>query len=306
MMESNAHHASPSSIAQSSKKPGMTTSTAILLLTDSDDHRQQWRSTLASTNCRLVEDRAELAEVDVVVTDQGMIDQVRGPQGKRLADGEIGIVAVGSGGPADVSLPADYTPLELLVAVLLLAQIVRLRRKRREDKRVRQILSHLALSDPLTGLPNRRAWDDELTRRLANAGTKGLPFCLALIDLDHLKRINDEHGHAVGDDTLREFARALRESIRDVDFVARLGGDEFALLLAEVTADTAGDVVERVRRAVSERLEQAASPSATASAGFAVAADHEEADPLLRRADQALREAKAGGRNRTCPSGPSE
>ena len=123
-------------------------------------------------------------------------------------------------------------PRELTLACELLAQIVRLRRRERQAAEIHRELSAQAMSDPLTGLPNRRAWDLALTGALAVAAAEARDqLCLAILDLDHFKHINDLHGHVVGDEVLRASGRAIYDHLRQDDFVARLGGDEFGLLV---------------------------------------------------------------------------
>src|SRR4029450_10462491 len=103
----------------------------------------------------------------------------------------------GAGLPADVSLPSDHSARELRLACLLLAEVVRLRRQREASRRQERVLTHLALSDPLTGLPNRRAWEQQLADRLAASTAKS--WCIALLDVDHFHEVNDQLGHLEGD-----------------------------------------------------------------------------------------------------------
>jgi diguanylate cyclase (GGDEF)-like protein len=149
-------------------------------------------------------------------------------------------------------------------------------------------LTDMASTDALTGLPNRRAWEQSLQQALA----EDKRLALAMIDLDHFKEFNDTYGHPAGDRLLRETAAAWREELRAGDLVARLGGDEFALLLHDCNATNALEVVERLRlRIPSEQ---------TCSAGIAT---HEPGSPpeaLMACADTALYEAKTAGRDRTC------
>jgi len=255
---------------------------------------------MASTPVRLLAGEQTLPEstqVDVVLTDMALHDGLPGVNQRMLARGEIGVVRVGSEGIADVALPADPTDRELKLTCLLLVQIVRLRRERRESHRIRRVLSHLALSDPLTGLPNRRAWEDEVVRRLDPSSEDVGAVCLALIDLDHFKQINDELGHLAGDQALQEAAKALTHGVRKNDFVARLGGDEFALLLLNLDRSLAASIVDRVRQAVGRAT--SISRPLTASAGFAVTSEGAPTNELFSRADEALRRAKTTGRDRT-------
>jgi diguanylate cyclase (GGDEF)-like protein len=220
---------------------------------------------------------------------------------------ETGVIRIGAVGPADLHLPEDCSARELQLACRLLAQIVRLRRRVRLAAETHHQLSVAALTDPLTGLPNRRAWDAALAQRMAVAADAAGHLCLAILDLDHFKRINDTLGHAVGDEVLRESGRAVYDSLRHDDFVARLGGDEFGLLLWVPNEAVAAVVVERVRTALPTRLVRTPAPEATASAGYCLWGSQAGAESgsqlvpeaLYTAADAALREAKRRGRNRT-------
>jgi diguanylate cyclase (GGDEF)-like protein len=152
-------------------------------------------------------------------------------------------------------------------------------------------LSLLAHTDALTGLPNRRAWDEELARELARAGRSGTRLCAALLDLDHFKTFNDEHGHQAGDEHLRGAAVAWQGRLRGTDLIARYGGEEFALILSGTTLSQAVEVIETLRRAVPG--------NETVSAGVAEWDGSESGAELLSRADRALYDAKRSGRDRT-------
>jgi diguanylate cyclase (GGDEF)-like protein len=161
------------------------------------------------------------------------------------------------------------------------------------DRRLALItkLQRLALTDDLTGLANRRAWHEHLERELARARRHGDPLCVAMLDLDHFKRFNDAHGHQAGDALLVELAQAWRTQLRVSDILARYGGEEFALLLVASPIAAAGTVVERVRTATPH--------GQTCSAGVAALHGSESAEQLVGRADAALYEAKATGRDRS-------
>ena len=156
-----------------------------------------------------------------------------------------------------------------------------------------------ARTDALTGLPNRRALDDELNRRLASYRRQGTPLGVLLVDVDRFKSVNDRYGHLVGDQVLKAVADALRQAVRDCDLLARFGGEEFAVLVAGATREEFRNAAERVRKFV----EQAQIESdglhlqATISCGVAEASGGEEIASLLRRADEALYASKSAGRN---------
>ena len=151
-------------------------------------------------------------------------------------------------------------------------------------------LSGLARTDALTGVPNRRAWDEEMPRELSRARRSGEPLSVALLDLDHFKAFNDSRGHQTGDQLLKEAAAAWIEQIRDGDLLARYGGEEFVLLLPVCSRDMAHAVVERLRCVVPD--------SQTCSVGVATWDGEESPEALIRRADDALYEAKLTGRDR--------
>ncbi|MGK5682184.1 GGDEF domain-containing protein [Actinoplanes sp. URMC 104] len=151
-------------------------------------------------------------------------------------------------------------------------------------------LRALAHNDALTGVPNRRAWDLELSREMAKAVRSGEPVAVALLDLDHFKRFNDTFGHPAGDRLLKEAAAAWRDQLRTGDLLARYGGEEFGVLLVGQSLETGLAVLERMR---------AVTPHGqTFSAGLALWDGHEIPEQLVARADEALYEAKHGGRDR--------
>jgi diguanylate cyclase (GGDEF)-like protein/PAS domain S-box-containing protein len=148
----------------------------------------------------------------------------------------------------------------------------------------------MARTDALTGLPNRRCWDEELRAAVARARRDGRALTLAMVDLDHFKRYNDARGHIAGDELLVEAAARWRLALRATDFLARYGGEEFALLLPDCAPDEAMVLVERLR---------AATPSSqTCSVGIACWDRGDSPEDLLTRADAALYVAKRDGRNR--------
>lgn len=184
-----------------------------------------------------------------------------------------------------VNLPADFLPREFVTAIRLVGENVRLRRALAAPSTDWQALAH---TDALTGLPNRRAWDERLAALTAEELARA---SLALVDLDRFKDVNDRAGHLAGDAALQDAARALRQAVRARDLLARIGGDEFGVLLLNCAAADAGAAAERIRRAVS------GTGKLTASAG--VASARGTAAELLAAADVALLAAKDAGRDRT-------
>ena len=150
--------------------------------------------------------------------------------------------------------------------------------------------------DALTGLPNRRLWEEQLPRDIAQAQADARPLCVAIIDLDHFKAYNDEHGHPAGDRLLAGAAAAWRARLRRGDMLARYGGEEFAVVLPGCDTDQALELLERVR---------AATPSpCTCSIGLVKWDGRESREALIERADRALYVAKRNGRDRTHVSQP--
>jgi diguanylate cyclase len=157
-----------------------------------------------------------------------------------------------------------------------------------------------ALIDPLTGLPNRAAWTERLDQAVAAQAAQGDSLVLAMIDLDHFKSVNDNYGHLAGDKVLKIIATQLRKYLRADDFIARFGGEEFVLLLPATTLAEGAQVLEGLRSAVAD------SPfhfkgqrvSITASMGATALKIGEKSELALKRADQALYQAKNNGRNR--------
>lgn len=158
-------------------------------------------------------------------------------------------------------------------------------------------LEHLASTDPLTGAANRRKLYELLDHNLHLRHRYTTPMALIVVDLDHFKAINDRFGHEVGDEVLTAFARSVRATLRQPDVLARTGGEEFAILAPQTDRAGALTITEKVAEAV-RGLALEPVGRITASFGVAEAQLGEERDDLLRRADQALYRAKAGGRDR--------
>jgi diguanylate cyclase (GGDEF)-like protein/PAS domain S-box-containing protein len=152
-------------------------------------------------------------------------------------------------------------------------------------------IENLAHTDPLTGLPNRRWWDAELRNALAQAAGEQERLCVCLVDVDHFKQYNDEHGHPEGDRLLRSAAAAWSRALRGGDTIARYGGEEFAVLLPGCGEAGALPVIERLR--------EDTPMGQTVSAGLATWEPWESPKALVERADAALYEAKRAGRNQS-------
>jgi diguanylate cyclase (GGDEF)-like protein len=159
-----------------------------------------------------------------------------------------------------------------------------------EGETLRDELAALAHTDPLTGLLNRRGWDERVQHLAGLARRERLPLTLGIIDLDHFKVYNDEYGHAAGDDLLAGFARAARGILRDVDVIARWGGEEFVVALPGCTAETAQAVLARLCFAVPN--------GQTCSVGQYTWDGYGSIEAAIARADRALYSAKSDGRAR--------
>ncbi|MBV8049330.1 MAG: diguanylate cyclase [Paludibacterium sp.] len=170
-------------------------------------------------------------------------------------------------------------------------------------------VEQLALIDELTGVANRRHLMQQLRHEVARVRRYRQPLCVAMIDLDHFKRINDHYGHPAGDAVLRHFANALTEHMRNTDMIGRVGGEEFAVVMPDTTLSDAVVVLTRMSRFIAaQRLEQVAPGLGyTFSAGVVDAPSNVDCDEngLLSQADQALYQAKTAGRNRIVPFAPS-
>lgn len=190
---------------------------------------------------------------------------------------------------------SDRTILVALIAIGILAAAgaalgvfaaIRSRRNRH--------FAHLALCDDLTGVGNRRRLDRDLAVEVTSNETT--PVAVIMIDVDHFKRINDDHGHDAGDQALRGVAAVLRREVRAGDIVYRYGGEEFCVLLAQTNSIEAAQVAERIRFGVS-RMALAIDEPLTVSIGVALGKGAHVAQTMLR-ADEALFKSKDGGRDR--------
>jgi len=201
-----------------------------------------------------------------------------------------------AGGDLEVQVPILGSG-ELSQLTHMFNDMVRLLREGRAE------LERLSVTDPLTGLANRRRLMAELEREVRRSSRLGRRFAVAMLDVDHFKNFNDTFGHPAGDELLKRLAKALQDLVRDVDTAARYGGEEFLVILAEARAGEAERVAERIRVRLSEEQFEpqggAAAVGATVSIGLAeFPADGTSPEALIAAADQALYRAKEGGRNR--------
>lgn len=164
-----------------------------------------------------------------------------------------------------------------------------------------EIEAHMsrALTDALTGLPNRRAFNESLEANMASWRKRGQSFTLLMLDVDHFKQLNDRFGHVAGDHVLTTVAASLRATLRSSDIVARYGGEEFAMLLPSTTLEQALTAAEKAVRAIADATTayQGTEFRVTVSGGLAAICAEEDSAGLVRRADAALYAAKGAGRN---------
>ena len=187
--------------------------------------------------------------------------------------------------------------------VLTVERAIEKQQLRETNRRLLEQLEALSLTDALTGVPNRRSYEAALEREIARAQRHQHALSLALLDIDHFKRVNDTYGHQNGDEVLKSFARTVTRVLRKGDSLYRYGGEEFVVLLPHADAVGAGIAARRIIGAVAAAPIQlgATTLAVTASAGVACL-DPSMGDglALVGRADAALYEAKRGGRNRAC------
>jgi diguanylate cyclase (GGDEF)-like protein len=208
-------------------------------------------------------------------------------------------VVKGLAAGADDYLTKPFHPDELSARVAVGRRIVDLQRQIEAKNR---LLEELALTDALTGLPNRRAIEEWAKRQLSGAARHGFSFWVAMADLDNFKRVNDTHGHEAGDTVLKTFAEILKANSRRSDICGRIGGEEFLMILTHADAESVRVVVERVLQQFREHEFSFGGKSAKATASVGITGFHGRVAPefakLMTQADAALYAAKRAGRDR--------
>ena len=182
-----------------------------------------------------------------------------------------------------------------------LAYYAAIERDLTEHKKLQFALENMARTDGLTGLANHQAFMERAKGEFSRARRYSRSLSVVMIDIDHFKSINDQYGHAVGDEVLRQISRQCQSKLRDSDFLGRLGGEEFALLLPDTSRDSAHHVAERMREQLNETpiiLDKETTLNITASFGVAaLKEDDADFNAMLHRADTAMYQAKHSGRN---------
>ncbi len=219
--------------------------------------------------------------------------------GRNGAIAIVALVGVGEAAallalPAASAYPGRW--VDVMVSISAIAAVARVLECRSEMLRER--LRGEARTDPLTGLLNRRGFDEHASRELGHAGRDDRPIALATFDIDHFKQINDEHGHVVGDRVRVHLARVLVSESRGIDVAARLGGEEFAVLMPGSDQTGAEAFVERVRYSLAT-TDSPSLPHVRVSAGITTTTVPLQVETMLERVDGALYAAKRGGRERT-------
>jgi diguanylate cyclase (GGDEF)-like protein/PAS domain S-box-containing protein len=242
------------------------------------------RSHAEAVGCLLSELYEDGTQLDLALTLAAVVNEGRAEEERLLKRSD------GTSFRANMVTTPIYDRSGTLRGFTLVARDVSWRHRLDRDRSMLlDQLQDIALTDELTGLPNRRRWHEELDREMARARRTHSRVCVGMVDLDGFKPFNDTHGHQAGDRLLAETARAWGEVLRATDMLARYGGDEFLVLLPDCPVEEALAVVDRLRKATPEEL--------TCSVGLTSSIGNEDADRVLSRADAALYDAKGRGRD---------
>ncbi|MBL4889355.1 MAG: diguanylate cyclase [Candidatus Lindowbacteria bacterium] len=208
------------------------------------------------------------------------------------ADVDDKLIGFEAGGRDYLSKP--FSPAELIARV---KATIREKEAKEAVQKKADNFEVLAITDALTGVANRRYFDERFKEELKRAIRYGFDISAAMLDIDNFKLVNDTYGHAIGDEVIIEVVNCMKLNVRAVDLIARYGGEEFVILLPQTDLSESIGTAERIRAAVENlKLGEGRPEKVTASIGVATAA----VDKLIVNADAALYDAKRGGRNRVC------
>lgn len=261
--------------------------------------------------CQQIKSQSQLAWIYcIVIQTAPTADYLRLSDSALLLQAEIQALQMGADVWLDLPIPLQaepiaseqYSPLVLQRFYTQLHVGQRRVQNHRDLMRTNDLLSAIALVDPLTELNNRRAFEWELPRQIQNSRDRDVPMSLLMLDIDYFKRINDTYGHVVGDRALKLVSARLRHNLRFYDTPFRYGGEEFVILLSDTGADEVGAIATRICDLVSSQpfsISDSLELTITISAGVSSleSTDDNRGASLLHRADQNLLRAKARGRN---------
>lgn len=241
-------------------------------------------------------DHLPQVEASLINQDDGTFELDLSTQGAPLHfQGSVASAETSSSGRQRLIVLRDVTELQLIQSALL--------ERDRELREANTALVELSVTDPLTGLRNRRSFLNSVEHAVALCKRNGRQFAVLAIDIDHFKAVNDQHGHDVGDKALCHIAKVLERECRSTDFLSRYGGEEFVVLLGDLVSEEVEPAAERFRVAVEQdplQLSTGEYLPITVSIGGAAYDGSMSVEDLLKRADGALYRAKNSGRNRTC------
>lgn len=305
----------------------------ILVVDDIEDNRKLLELDLQDDDHEVLlagsgEEALEIAvaqQPDLMLLDQNMPGMSGNQVLRKMRDDEqlkeIPVIVVTANDLDDEVIEAldlganDYVTKPYSYPVLSARMRTSLRLKRSQDslRRANKRLEIMATTDALTGLYNRRHFLELAGKELAKAKRFERSLTVAMIDIDHFKKINDEHGHDVGDRVLVEISKRFKAAFRETDIIGRLGGEEFGVCMSDTDHEGAFTSVERVRKAICgeafliSRFRPQENLDVTASIGYSTYAETDkDVAAILRRADHALYKAKRDGRNRAVEAKPEE